>query len=54
MEMNDDNRDIGKNDALEARSNSVCFYSFDIIFLHVTVNSVLLFAATDFVDSGEK
>jgi hypothetical protein len=30
------------------------FKSFDLIFLHVTVNSVLLFAATDFVDSGEK
>jgi hypothetical protein len=40
--MNDDNRDIGKNDALEASSHLVCFYSFDLNFLHVTVNSVLL------------
>ena len=40
--MNDDNRDIGKNDALEASSHLVCVYSFDLIFLHVTVNSVLL------------
>ena len=40
--MNDNNRDIGKNDALEASSHLVCFYSFDLIFLHVIVNSVLL------------